>query len=66
MNLPETERFEIAIAILDECSPSAMTEDEITREATARQDELESGAVRDISHEELIAGLSYRPSGLVK
>ncbi len=66
MNLPEAERFEIAIAILDQCSPSAMTEDEITREAAARQDELESGTVRDIGYEELIAGLGYRPSGLAK
>lgn len=66
MNLPEAERFEIAMAILDQSSPSAMTEGEIAREAAVRQDELERGAVRDIGYEELIAGLSYRPSGLKK
>ena len=61
MNLPEAERFEIAMAILDQSSPSAMTEDGIAREAAKRQDELDSGAVRDIDYEELIAGLAYRP-----
>lgn len=66
MNLPEAERFEIAMAILDQCSPFAMTEDEIAREAGVRQDDLESGNVRDIGYEELIAGLSYCPSGLTK
>lgn len=66
MNLPEAERFEIAMAILDQFSPSAMTENEIAREAAVRQDELESGTVRDIGYEELIAGLSYHPSGLAK
>ena len=65
-NLPENERFEIAMAILDECSPFAMSEDEIICEASSRQDELENGSVQDISYEELIAGLSYRPSGLAK
>ena len=66
MKLPEAERLEIAMAILEQCSPSAMTEGEIAREAAARQDELESGAVCDIGYEELIAGLSYRPSSLAK
>jgi hypothetical protein len=54
------------MAILDQSSPSAMTEDEISREAATRQDQLESGTVRDIDYEELIAGLTYRPSGLAK
>ena len=61
MNLPEAERLEIAMAILDQSSPSAMTEDEIAQEAAKRQDELESGAVRDIGYDEMVAGLTYRP-----
>ena len=62
MQLPEAERFDIAMAILDQSSPSAVTEDEITLEAAKRQDELESGVVRDIGYDELLAGLTYRPS----
>jgi len=62
MQLPEAERFDIAMAILDQSSPSAVTEDEITLEAAKRQDELESGVVRDIGYDELLAGLIYRPS----
>jgi len=62
MQLPEAERFEIAMAVLDQSSPSAVTEGEITLEAAKRQDELESGTVRDIGYDELLAGLAYRPS----
>jgi hypothetical protein len=61
MQLPESERFEIAMAVLDQSSPSAVTEDEITLEAAKRQDELESGVVRDIGYDELLAGVNYRP-----
>jgi len=66
MQLPEAERFEIAMAVLDQSSPSAVTEGEITLEAAKRQDELESGAVRDIDYDELLAGLTYRPSSPAK
>jgi len=65
MQMPEAERFEIAMAILDATSPSAMTEDAIEREAAQRQDELESGAVKSLSFDELVQGLSYRPRSLV-
>ena len=61
MELPEADRLEIAMALLDHSSPSAMTQDEILQEAARRQDELESGAVQDISFDELVAGLNYRP-----
>ena len=66
MGLPEAERFEIAMAVLDQTSPSAMTEDEIVREAARLQDELESGVVRDLGYDEMIAGVRYRPSGPTK
>ena len=61
MELPEADRLEIAMALLDHTSPAAMTQDEILQEAARRQDELESGAVQDISFDELVAGLNYRP-----
>lgn len=66
MELPEGERFEIAMALLDQTSPSAMSGDEIVREAARLQDELESGAVRDLGYDEMIAGVRYRPSGPAK
>ncbi|MCF7675147.1 MAG: hypothetical protein K9N23_04485 [Akkermansiaceae bacterium] len=62
MKLPEAERFEIAMTVLDCSSPSAMAENEIRKDAAHRQDELESGVVRDISYEELLAGIAYRPT----
>lgn len=63
MELPEGERFDIAMAVLDQTSPSAMTGDEIVREASRLQDELECGVVRDLGYDEMIAGVRYRPSG---
>ena len=62
MQLPEAERFEVALAVIDQSSPAGMTEDEIVAEAARRQDELESGSVADIGFDELVAGLRYRPS----
>ena len=66
MQLSDADRFEIAMAILDNASPSAMNEVEILAEAARRQDELESGAVAAISFDELVQGLSHRPHGLAK
>jgi hypothetical protein len=66
MELPEGERFEIAMAVLDQISPSAMSGDEIVREAARLQEELECGVVRDLSYDEMIAGLRYRPCGPAK
>ncbi|MCX6876293.1 MAG: hypothetical protein NTW21_21170 [Verrucomicrobia bacterium] len=60
MELPEAERFEIAMAILDRTSPAAMEQSEILQEAARRQDEMESGVVRDLSYEELLAGIVHR------
>jgi hypothetical protein len=60
MELPEAERIEIAMAILDQTSPAAMEESEILQEAARRQDEMESGVVRDLSYEELVAGIRHR------
>lgn len=60
MELPESERFEIAMAVLDQSSPAGMTEDEIVQEAARRQDELESGSDTDIGFDELVSGLNYR------
>jgi hypothetical protein len=61
MQMPEKERFEIAIAVLDETSPGAMSSDEIIRESSARQDELENGSVQALDYSELVAGIRYRP-----
>ena len=63
MELPEAERFEIAMAVLDQTSPSAMPKDEIVREAAGLQDELESGVARDLGYDEMIAGVHDRPRG---
>ena len=66
MKLSDADRFEIAMAILDDAHPSAMDEDSIVAEAARRQDELECGDVAGISLEELIQGLTHRPQSLVK
>ena len=66
MELPDADRFEIAMTILDHASPSAMDEDEILAEAARRQDEMESGAIATLSFEELVQGLNYRPQSLAK
>lgn len=66
MELPESQRFEIAMAVLDQSSPAGMTEDEIVQEAARRQDELECGSSADIGFDELVAGLNYRPRSLAK
>jgi hypothetical protein len=66
MELPESERFEIAMAVLDQSSPAGITENEIVQEAGRRQDELESGKVADIGFDELVAGLNYRPRSLAQ
>jgi len=60
MELPEAERFEIAMAILDRTSPAAMEQSEILQEAARRQDDMESGVVRELSYEELLAGIRHR------
>lgn len=64
MELPEGERFEIVMAVLDQISPSAMSGDEIAREAARLQEELACGVVRDLGYDELLAGVRYRPGGL--
>ena len=66
MQLSDADRFEIAMTILDNASPSAMEEDEIRAEAARRQDEMESGAVATLSFDELVQGLNYRPQSLAK
>ncbi len=59
MQLPDADRFEIAMSILDRTSPAAMDEDEILAEAIRRQDGLQSGAVDTISYEELVRGQDH-------
>ena len=66
MELPENDRFEFAMTILDESSPAAMTEDEIIAEAEGRLDELEDGTAKTLSYDELVASLSFRPRSLAK
>ena len=66
MELPESERFEIAMAVLDQSSHAGMNEDEIVQEAARRQDELESGSDTDIGFDELVSGLNYRLRSAVK
>ncbi len=64
LKLPERDRLEIAMAILDDASLPAWEEDEIVSEAVRRQDEMESGAVQSLSYEELVQGLAYRPRSM--
>lgn len=62
MQLPEGERLDLAMEILDRTAPpDGMTEDETTQIAIERLDELDSGAVKPMSYEELVAGLPIRP-----
>lgn len=62
MQLPEGERLNLAMEILDRTAPpDGMTEDEILEVATQRMEEMESGAVQPITHEELVAGLRHIP-----
>jgi hypothetical protein len=55
MELPEAERFEIAMTIGDRTSPAAMGQSEILQDAARRQRVMECGVVRDLSYEELLA-----------
>ena len=64
MQLPEAQRFAIAMTILDADSPSAMGLDEIEAEAARRQDEMDNGSVTPMSFDELVAGLTYRPRSI--
>ncbi len=66
MQLPDADRFEIAMTILDQASPSAMDEEAILAEAVRRQDELESGAVVPLSFDELVSGLKHPPRRLAR
>lgn len=62
MQLPEGERLELAMEIMDRTAPpGGLTEDEILEVATQRMEELESGAVQAISYDELVAGLRHIP-----
>jgi len=62
MQLPEGERLDLAMEILDRTAPpDAMTEDEITQVAMERLEELESGAVKALTYEEFVAGLRHPP-----
>jgi hypothetical protein len=64
MQMPEADRFQIAMAVLDEISPAAMSEDEIVHEASARQGEMETGAVKPLDYAGLLAGIRHRPHSL--
>ena len=61
MQLPDADRFEIAMTILDQTSPTGMDEQAILTEAAARQDDIESGAVATIGFDELVRSLAHRP-----
>ena len=52
------------MSLLDQVSPSAMGEEEILSEAMRRQDEMECGAVKALSFDELVEGLVHRPREL--
>lgn len=64
MQLSDGDRFEFAMSLLDQVSPSAMGEEEILSEAMRRQDEMQCGSVKALSFDELVEGLVHRPREL--
>ena len=57
LKLPFADRAQIAMLIMDSLPPDAWTDAEIIAEAERRDEEMESGRVRELTREEFFAGL---------
>lgn len=57
LNLSEKERASLLVSLFDSLPTEAMTEEDILAEAMRREAEMESGLVKEMSHEEFLAGL---------
>jgi len=57
LSLPQAERTALLLDVFDSLPADLADQDEILAEAMRRDEELESGAVLEMSHEEFIAGL---------
>jgi hypothetical protein len=57
LSLPQAERTALLLDLFDSLPADLADQDEILAEAMRRDEELESGAVREMSHEEFIAGI---------
>lgn len=57
LRLPIQERAALLLSLFDSLPADAAESDDILAEAIRRDAEMESGLVREISHEEFLAGL---------
>jgi len=57
LSLAPQGRGHLAVLLLDSLSAEVWDEDQLLAEAERRELELEEGRVRELSHEEFIAGL---------
>ena len=57
LQLPVADRAAVLLSIFDSLPDATASADDILEEAMRRDAELESGLVREMSHEEFIAGL---------
>ena len=57
LRLPTKERAAILVSLFDSLPADAVEPDAILAEAVRRDEEIESGRVREMSHEEFVAGL---------
>lgn len=61
LRLSPPDRAHIAMLIMDSLPPDAWADDEVLAEAERRDAQLESGSVKELSHDEFIAGLRRAP-----
>lgn len=57
--LSPADRAWLAATIIDSLPPGAVSSDEILEEACRRDDEIDSGLVREMSHSEFMAGIDH-------
>lgn len=62
LSLSASDRAQIALLIMDSLPPDPWDENEILAEADRRDAEMESGRVKELTHEEFIAGLRRSPA----
>ena len=61
LSLSASDRAQIALLIMDSLPPDAWDDNDILAEADRRDAEMESGRVKELIHEEFIAGLRRSP-----
>ncbi|MDB6073277.1 MAG: hypothetical protein JWO89_917 [Verrucomicrobiaceae bacterium] len=57
LRLPYSDRAQIALVIMDSLPPDAWTGNALLIEAEQRDEEMDRGQVKELTHEEFIAGL---------